>query len=266
MRYARTRRRVRSARLLGGLALVALAGPTPAAAPPARAAASADTLAWTAPLEAAVSAEVYALTTGPVREVRAHEGDPVARGDTLVVLEAADLRLAVARANLACRRTQGYLDRAGQLHARGGVSTQELETLRYEAEAAQLRLEQAELDLSRTVLCAPMDGQVAACAAQVGRPTAAGQVLLVLIDATDLQADLYLPATQLASVRLHQVVQAVPAAAPAAEPGRPMAGRVVHISPILDPHSGQARVRLLFAQAGRHHRPGTLVRVQLKGE
>lgn len=220
-----------------------------------------DTVAWTAPLEAAVSAAVCALIAAPVQQVRVQEGDRVNRGDTLVLLDRADLRLAAARARLASQNRQSYLDRATRLHAQGGVSTQELETVRYEADVAQLRREQADLDLSRTVLRTPITGCVAACAAQVGQLPTVGHVLVVLVDPADLKADLYLPASYLDRIRLQQSVQAVPVAGTATGPGRSLTGRVTWVSPILDPHSGQGRVRILFAQAGRHHRPGTLVRV-----
>jgi multidrug efflux pump subunit AcrA (membrane-fusion protein) len=98
-----------------------------------------------------------------------------------------------------------------------------------------------------------------------------------MVDPTDLKADLYLPSAQLARIRPGQSVQAVPLSAspepmaplpfpgptarPGPGPGRSLTGRVTYISPVLDAHSGQGRVRILYARAGRHHRPGTLVRV-----
>jgi multidrug efflux pump subunit AcrA (membrane-fusion protein) len=54
-------------------------------------------------------------------------------------------------------------------------------------------------------------------------------------------------------------------AAAAAVPGPALAGQVVHISPVIDPRTGQGRVRLLFPGAGQRCRPGTLVRVELVG-
>jgi RND family efflux transporter MFP subunit len=286
----RSARAVRAATCIHLLAAALSAAPAsadPAELPRARA------VRATASLEAFPATDLCALTDALIQQVRVDEGDWVQPGDTLVLLDRSELALARERANFLARRRQAYLDRAEALHAQGGISAQDLETLRYQAEDARLRCAQAELDLSRTVLRAPCAGQVAECRAEPGHVASTGQVLLVLIDPTDLRADVYLPPGLLSTVRIGGTALAVPIDPPV-DPSAPtdsdstpsgsrpaagsepststihtqhaLTGRVTHISPVLDLHSGQARVRILFPGAGRVLRPGTLVQIQLTGD
>ena len=226
----------------------------------------AEDLVFTVPLEAARTTPVCAQLSGTVKCLVVHEGQTVAAGDTLVCLDDTDLRLAAEEYRLAYLRAQRFFDRVQQLNQRSLLSAQELEDAQYQAQTAQLRLQRAQLDLSRAVILAPMAGQIADLQAQPGSLVSLRQVLCQLLQAQDLKAALFIPADQIAQLRLHQPVTAWPAAAPQkrlqSAPG--LQGHLTHLSPTIDPQSGSCRAEALFPGAGKHLKPGTVVQVKLK--
>jgi len=214
-------------------------------------------LALMAPLAPAQSVEVYGGITARVQVVVVQEGDGVAAGDTLAILDDEMLRLAETAAATTWRKRQARLDRADRMHVRGLISAQELESIRYEAETARLQWTRARLDLSRAVVRTPMAGLVTVCQVREGDLTAPRKVLFQVIVPGDLVAEVFVPADRLTGVREGRRVTAQADVAPDAV----LRGRVVRVSPVIDPKSGTCRAVILFPGAGRVVRPGTLVRV-----
>jgi RND family efflux transporter MFP subunit len=222
----------------------------------------AEPLIMPAALEAAESALVFALRSGVVESVRVQVGESVAVGDTLAWLEDGDLRLEEEAALLALQQAEKRLARVRVLHEQGGVSTQDLETLEFAVQTARIRFRKAVMERERAVLRAPIAGLLAEVAIVPGERIAAGKICFRIIDATDLQAELFVAVDQLADVRLGQKVTAQLPATPAMR----LQGTVVRISPIVDPESGRCAVRVRFPGAGQHLKPGTVVDVTLTQE
>ena len=222
----------------------------------------AEPLVTPAALEAAESALVFALRNGVVRTVRVQVGEPVAESDTLAWLEDGDLRLEEEAAQLTLQQTEKRLARVRVLHEQGGVSTQDLEALEFAVQTARIRFRKAVTERERAVVRAPLSGVVAEVNITVGERIAAGKICFRIIDATDLQAVLFVAVDQLADVTLGQ---AVTAQLPTASDFR-LQGRVIRISPIVDPESGRCAVRVRFPGAGQHLKPGTVVDVTLTKE
>ena len=223
-------------------------------------AARADDLELVAPLQPAVTAEVVAAMSGRIRCVCVAEGDRVAAGDTLALLDGAALRLTHAAADLNYRKIRDRLDRAEQIAARGLISAQQLETLRCDAEAARIRRQQVRLDLSRTAVLSPMTGLIAECAVREGDPTSPSTRLFRVIKPDDLTADLFIPPDRLDGLTPGQKATASPVRLPDLH----LPGHIARISPIIDPDSGTCRVIAIFPGAGTHVRPGTLANITLQ--
>ncbi|MBI2503655.1 MAG: efflux RND transporter periplasmic adaptor subunit [Candidatus Latescibacteria bacterium] len=219
-----------------------------------------EDLVLTVPLEAARTTPVCAQLSGTVKRITTQEGQTVASGDTLVLLDDTDLRLAAEEYRLAYLRAQRFFDRVQQLQQRSLLSAQELEDAHYQAQTAQLRLQRAQLDLSRAVVIAPMAGEVADLQAQPGSLVSLRQVLCQLLQAQDLKAALFIPVDQITQLRLHQPVTAWIASAPQ----QTLTGHLARLSPVVDPQSGSCRAEALFPGAGKHLKPGTVVQVKLK--
>ncbi len=124
---------------------------------------------------------------------------------------------------------------------------------------AVLRHQRAQLDLSRAVVLTPLSGQVAELQVQKGSLTTPRQVLCQILVPEDLKGVFFIPADQMAGVHLHQEVTAWPITAP----HQRLTGRLVHLSLIVDPHSGSCRAEVLFPGAGKRVKPGTVAQVRL---
>lgn len=73
--------------------------------------------------------------------------------------------------------------------------------------AAQAALDQARINLERTVIRAPVDGVIARRQVQVGQKVQAGQVLMAVVPVNDLYVDANFKEVQLAKVRPGQTVE-----------------------------------------------------------
>ena len=222
----------------------------------------AEPLVMPAALEAAESVLVFALRNGVVQTVRVQVGEHVAVGDTLAWLEDDDLRLEEEAAQLTLTQAEKRLARVRVLHGQGGVSTQDLEALEFAVQTARIRFRKAVTERERAVVRAPLSGVVAEVNLTVGERIAAGKVAFRIIDATDLQAELFVAVDQLADVTRGQPVTAQLPTAPATR----LPGTVVRIHPIVDPESGRCQVRVRFPGAGENLKPGTVVDVTLTQE
>ncbi len=78
----------------------------------------------------AVSADVHAGLTAQVQRVCVKQGDRVAAGDTLAMLDDGTLRLSETAVRVAYEKVKSRLKRAEQMQARGLISAQQLEDLR----------------------------------------------------------------------------------------------------------------------------------------
>ncbi|MGD2133496.1 MAG: efflux RND transporter periplasmic adaptor subunit [Maricaulaceae bacterium] len=118
--------------------------------------------------EAARAVTVRSEVTGMVVEAPAREGDLVAQGDPLcmVDVEARAAQLAEAEAMLATRRLE--LDAANELADQGHRSTNQVAAVQAAYDAAEAAVTQAQIQLDHTVIRAPFDGVFDERAAEIG--------------------------------------------------------------------------------------------------
>jgi membrane fusion protein (multidrug efflux system) len=224
------------------------------------------------------TAQVTALTAGPVAEVRVVDTQFVRKGDVLVVLDDTDRRLDLQQAEAALadivRRVRGYAandtslsgqvaarqadlirahaelaraqaeyDRRAPLAGSGAVSGEELTSVKTqldaaqaayaqaeanikaaqgaresnnvliegvtldqnpEVKAAQVHVDQARVNLERTVVRAPVDGIVTKRQVQVGQMVAPGTPLMTVVPVQQAYVDANFKEIQLAKVRAGQ--------------------------------------------------------------
>ena len=224
------------------------------------ASAGAKDLELTVPLMPGVSADVRAGIGAQVQRVCVKEGDRVAAGDTLAVLDDGTLRLSETAVRVAYEKVKSRLKRAERMQARGLISAQQLEDLRYDVEASLGRWDRVRMDLMQAVVQAPIDGVVAECGVTAGDRTSLRMLVFRVIDPGDLKAELFIPADQLSGVRIGQQVTARPDSGPE----RALEGRIVSLSPVIDPKSGTCRAVALFPGAGKAVRPGTVARISTR--
>ena len=177
-------------------------------------------------------AQVTPSVEGIVRQVHVVDTQTVKQGDVLVVIDDTDTRLTLqqaeadaahARAELAAaesdyQRAVVDLKRRNALISLGAVSGDELtktqnaytssqaaiQAAKAAIAQAEARIAQAKVDLSRTVIRAPVEGTVAKRTVQVGQKVSEGAPLLVVVPVSDMHVDANFKERQLEKVRTGQ--------------------------------------------------------------
>lgn len=210
-----------------------------------------------APLVPARSATVYAGMNARMQQVNFEVGDWVAKGDTLMVLIRRDLRVKEAAARIALKKAQTLKARWEVLHEKKLISDQQLENVRFDAEVAHYNWVTARMELDRTAIIASQDGMVVEVNVKAGDWVLAFSAVARVIDPMDLQVHLFVPEDRLNAIRMNMPLSAVPIAGEK----RALRGRIIEISPIIDPENGRCKVTGLFLNAEKYVRPGALVNV-----
>ena len=220
---------------------------------------NAQELILRAPLVPARSVTVYAGMNARMQQVNFEVGDRVVKGDTLMVLIRRDLRVKEAAARIALQKAQTLKARWEMLHDKKLISDQQFEDVRFDAEVAHYNWVAARMELDRTAIIAPQDGMVVEVNVKSGDWILAYTAVARVIDHMDLQVHLLVSEDMLNAIYKNMPLSAVMTAGGK----RALLGRVVGISPIIDPENGTCKVTGLFLNAGKYVRPGALVDVTI---
>jgi membrane fusion protein (multidrug efflux system) len=170
---------------------------------------------------AADIAQVSARSAGTVKDVLVTDTQNVKAGDVLVILDDSDANITLkqaeanaARADAEFDRAQTNLNRRSKLSTSGFVSTEELNNFensykvaKANADLAKASLEQAQLELQRTVIRAPIDGIVAKREVQLGQRIAPGSHLLSIVPVSQVYVNANFKEVQLVKVKVGQPVE-----------------------------------------------------------
>lgn len=136
--------------------------------------------------QADASVMVSAETGGRVVEVAVSEGDRVSAGDLLCRLDEAARQATLTQARAGLAQSQVDLEAAQSLATSGFGAQNRVPALQAAFDGAQAMVEQAELDLTRTTITAPVDGLVQLPLADVGTQLAPGALCATLLDTDPL--------------------------------------------------------------------------------
>ena len=212
-----------------------------------------------APLEPLRSMAVHAgITAGQVISVRVQEGQQVAVGDTLAMLNNPELVLNAQTVAIDHKKAQAQLHRARAMHERGLISAEQLDAVEFSAKIEDLTWQAVQMKLSFLAIRAPVAGRVTVLSVKPGDWIAARAEVGRIIDPGDFLTQLFVPEDQLRYVKVGMPVLAVPVGLT----GAPLPGQVSHISPVIDPESGTCRVTAIYRNAPDYLRPGALVEVR----
>jgi RND family efflux transporter MFP subunit len=205
-------------------------------------------------LHSSQEAVLASKVMGNIVEIRKRAGDPVRRGEVLLVIDSQDVsgQIAQAEGALAQARAAGVLaetnlKRFEQLLSRGSASQLEFDQARYQAETARGAVEQAEgaVATARSYrayaeIPSPFDGRLVDRMCEVGDLAAPGRPLLRVEDAAHLRLD--------ASLDAEKAVAAVPGAeAEVVVPSlgeRKFRGIVAEVVPAADPATRSVLVKV----------------------
>lgn len=206
--------------------------------------------------------EVLAEAEGRVSSLAVEEGDRVNRGQVLASLVRDEAEIALAKAKVRATNASLALERARDTMDKGLISREEFDRLTMEHEVAQQEVAEAEWRLSRTVIRAPFDGIVTERLITVGQHLRPGDQVFEIADFDPLVARIYLPETDVLTLREGREV----ALALGADASFAFAGRIRQISPVVDTATGTVKVTVEAAHPPAQVRPGAFVTVEIVRE
>jgi RND family efflux transporter MFP subunit len=209
-------------------------------------------------------ARLKSETNGTVTEVLVVPGQPVKKGQALVRLDPRPFDLAVREAEAALEQAmvqyRDYIVPDSMMT--GQAVTEERKTTaeaRYGIPGARARLDRAKLDQERATITAPFDGVVDEVAVASGERVNSGQDVVSVVDVNNLRIEAQVLERDIPLIRVggEAVVTA------AAQPGRPVYGRVIAVLPVIDSvkRAGRALIR---ARGNGILRPGMYADVRLE--
>ena len=231
--------------------------------------------------------KVQSKVSGRVVEKYFHGGDFVQAGQPLYRIDSRQYESAVLQAQATLAQSQATLANAQtdlgrdqELLASDAISEQQVTTQQanvnaYSAAAAanQALLQQAQQDLSDTVVYAPMSGQVSVDDVAIGTFATAGNTNLVTIGTTDpVFVTFSISETEYLKFRNIQQMQSgsgngITVAIKLSDGTTyPLDGRIVQADRALTQNSGTLTVKALFGNPDGLLLPGMFARVKLTGE
>ena len=202
---------------------------------------------YNAKVEAEETVDVYAHGSGLVKRVLAEEGDRVKVGQVLVHLVDHQLKLAEAEAQVAYRKLESNFKRRKEIYSRNLLSKEEYERDEFDLEQARIRWQRAQLDLDHASVRSPISGIVAERIVKLGDRIGPTSKLYVLVNLKSLISRAHIPGSELPNISVGQQARITTDLIPDVD----FPGRIIRISPVIDPNSGTFRVTLAIDDEAR---------------
>jgi membrane fusion protein (multidrug efflux system) len=221
---------------------------------------------------------VSAMVPGRISEMHVAEGDRVRIGEMLAMIDPRPYRDQLRQAEAAAEQAKANLENAKlnrarneTLFGRGIAARKDLEDARTQESVAAAALRQSEaalelahLQLARTELLSPLNGMVAKRFVSVGEQVdgTAAQPVLEVANLAEVELIGNLPASYMSRVHSGEMLSITSDTLP----GKTLAGRIVAISPAVDPATNVGVVRIRIANPDRMLRLGMFLSAQVAVE
>ncbi|MGL5224853.1 MAG: efflux RND transporter periplasmic adaptor subunit [Aeromonas sp.] len=197
--------------------------------------------------------------TGRIVNIAVQSGQRVAKGATLIALDAGKQQAALAEQAASLRDETRKLGDMRKLVARGAVTQSELEGQQAITAQVQARLDAARYELSLRTLQAPFAGTVSLIDLSEGAQVNSGDTLLHLDELDQLRLDLAVPERYLSLLRAGMAVSATSAA----WPDQHFTGRLVTLDSRVSNDTQNITARVMIPNSRGQLRPGMLLNVKL---
>ena len=214
---------------------------------------------YNAKVEAEETVDVYAHGTGLVKRVLAEEGDRVEVDQVLVHLVDRELKLSEAEANIAYLKLESNFKRRKEIYSKNLLSKQDYEGDEFDLEQAKIQWQRAQLNLDHALVRSPITGVVAERIVKLGDRIGPSTKLYVLVNMHNLISRAHIPGGELRNISVGQLARITTNLMPDVN----FPGRIIRISPVVDPNSGTFRVTLAIDDDAGSLRPGMFVTTQI---
>ncbi|MBI4341903.1 MAG: efflux RND transporter periplasmic adaptor subunit [Candidatus Omnitrophica bacterium] len=209
-----------------------------------------ETVSLVGTLYANEAVEIMSELDGTVDEIAFEEGQPVTKGQVLVLIDQQKLRASLAEVEARLQLADSTMQRYTALAESNAVSKQEIEKARAEYEAARASLALMHAQLEDATITAPFDGVVSSRQVSVGQLIMRGTRITSVVDPDPMKAEFHIPERYVGQVRPDQLVQLTVAA----YPDVPFSGKVYFVDPRVDEATRTVLVKALVPNAdGKLH-------------
>lgn len=213
----------------------------------------------TATLEAEEEAMVVAKVRGIIKKLNVEEGDFVQSGEVMAQLEDEQLEIEAARAKATMDRLYNDYQRNQELYNKQLISAEQFENSKFEYESQKAAYELANLNLKYTQIKAPISGVISQRMIKAGNMVNSDQEVFKITDFDPLLAVLHVPEHEMNKLRVDQTaliqVDAIQ--------GELFSGKVLRISPVVNPETGTFKVTVAIDDESRQLKPGMFGRVRI---
>lgn len=151
--------------------------------------------------------QLLAKIGGTVTEVLVSEGDKVKKGDPLAKIEEADYRINVERTDAAYKLAKAEYERDQSVYSKGVIPTATLDAKRTAMQTALADFDNAKLQLSRTVITAPMNGTISRLEAKVGLQLSIGDPVAEILEVDRMKGVIGIPESDVTAVQQLDTVE-----------------------------------------------------------
>src|SRR5215212_2011991 len=205
--------------------------------------------------------EMTAPVPGTVAVIHQSEGKFVAAGAVVLELESRAEQIDLERRTVHVETLKTELNRSeALLKSTSSISKEEVEKKRGEFRIATLEMELARDTLAKRKIIAPLAGVVTLLPIEVGEYCQPPRVLVRIVDARQYYAVANIDPASAGALALGGSINLELGEGAKAERHE---GKIVFISPVVDPASGLLRIKALFGNAESKVRPGVAGRLQL---
>lgn len=197
--------------------------------------------------------------TGRIVKIAVQSGQSVAKGETLISLDAGKQQAELAEQSASLRDENRKLSDMRKLVARGAVTQSELEGQEATVAQVQARLDAARYELSLRTLQAPFAGTVSLIDLSEGALVNSGDTLLHLDELDKLRLDLAVPERYLSLLRPGMAVTATSTA----WPDQQFNGTLTTLDSRISNDTQNIKARVMIPNGNGQLRPGMLLNVEL---
>lgn len=192
---------------------------------------------------------------GLIKELSAPSGSYVTAGDPIVQLDSAAAQIAVERAELTREDEERNYNRLKTLRASGAVPELQVQQAEVAFKAAELALREAQLQLDRHRIVAPISGWVGLLTVESGDLVSTGAQIATIEDRSDLLVSFRVPERLASRVKVGDSIEA----APLADPNWPLAGTVSAIDNRVNEDNRSLRLQATIPNEDDRLRPGMAI-------
>ncbi len=210
------------------------------------------------------SVTVRSEATGRIAAIERDAGSYVEAGSVLVRLDDEAERIALDRAQLVLADAQDQVERLSQLEGSGAVTEVRFREADLALRTAELAVREAEFDLDRRVIRAPIPGWIGIIEVETGDRITVQDTLAVVTDRSKLIIDFRVPERVVGQIEPGMIVSVAPLSGASV----PIEGRITAIDNVVDRDSRTLRVQATIPNPDDRLRAGMAfaVEVALPGE